>query len=125
MYLINNPSTGQQGSTTWNAGCTATEAVADAVYVSASGQVRQARADDVAKSRVTGFIASKPTATTCTVASDGKLGGFSNLTPGDTYYLSDTPGEVTNTPGTAVAVEVGEALDSSSLLIRLDASTQL
>lgn len=42
--------------------------------------------------------------------------GFSGLTPGETYYLSDTEGEISTTPGTT-SVRIGKAISATELLI--------
>lgn len=42
--------------------------------------------------------------------------GFSGLTPGATYYLSDTEGEISTTPGTT-SVRIGKAISETEILI--------
>ena len=125
MRPSNFPAAGQQGSNAWSAGCTASELVGHAVHVSAAGQVRRAQADDLAKSRVAGFVSAKASDTSCVVVSDGVLTGLSALTPGATYYLSDAPGVIATTPGTQAVVEVGEALSATELVLRLGEMTDI
>lgn len=125
MRLSNRPTTGQQGSNAWSATCTAAELVGDAVYVSAAGQVRQATADDLARSRVAGFILAKDGDLAATVVSDGRLSVFSGLTPGTTYYLAGTPGAIALVPGGQATVEVGEALSATELVLRLGEMTDM
>lgn len=50
------------------------------------------------------------------VRTDGVVGGFSGLTTGSKYYLSDTAGEIQSTPGT-YEVLVGIAVSPTKLLI--------
>jgi len=110
----------------FSANCTATEQVGDLVYVLSSGEVRQADASAIATARAVGFVKTKPTATTCEVQCGGAMADLSGLTPGATYFLSETPGAVVATPPTSgVVVPVGEALSATSLIIRLDTETSL
>jgi hypothetical protein len=121
MQLISNPNTGQQGSSTWNAGCTATEATGDAVYVLSAGQVRQAQADDETTTKVVGFITSKPTATTCVVASGGAV-PVAGVTAGAVHYLSPSSlGGITTTEPVAGnwVVVVGTASTSGTLVAEI------
>lgn len=122
MDLISRPSTGQAGSNAWNAGCTATEAVGDLVYVSATGQVRQAIANDAAKAKVAGIITSKGTATTCVVISDGPA-AKSGLTAGKLHFLSaSTPGGASDTEPASGnwRVPVGRASTTAQLIVELE-----
>jgi len=63
--------------------CTTTEAVGNAVYISASGNVRQANASDKTKSPAIGFVVFKIDDTTCLVQRTGTLRGFGGLVPAD------------------------------------------
>ena len=47
----------------------------------------------------------------------GIVEGFSGLTPGADYYISNTPGQISSTPGTYPFV-VGVAISSTELLMR-------
>lgn len=103
--------------------CPAGVAVLDAVYLSAAGAVDQADADDVSKQPLIGIVASKPGATTAIVTYYGELGGFVGLTPGDTYYLSTTPGQITNVaPGNPgdIVQRIGFAKDATTLMVMVD-----
>ena len=53
---------------------------------------------------------------TANVIYRGEVDGFSGLTPGDTYYVSDTVGTISNTPGSN-NIRVGKALTATKLLI--------
>ena len=46
----------------------------------------------------------------------GQIGGFTGLTIGSSYYLSNTRGEISSTPG-ATSVRVGRATSTTELLI--------
>ena len=56
---------------------------------------------------------------TMQVAISGPIKNLSGLTPGDIYYASDTPGEISDTPGTAPFI-VGYALSATQLLFTVD-----
>jgi len=53
---------------------------------------------------------------TADVTYAGIVDGFSGLTPGDIYYVSDTVGTISTTPGTN-SIRVGKALTATKLLI--------
>lgn len=103
--------------------CTETEAVGDAVYLFGADAVRQADASSEATAPAIGIIKEKPTSTSCVVATDGELSGFSGLTVGDIYFLSKgSPGGITNIPisGPGVSQKLGEARNSTTLIINID-----
>ena len=98
--------------------CTATEQVGDLVYISSSDTVQQADASDTNKIDVIGYIISKPTSSTCKVATAGTITA-SGLTPGAKVFLSPTvAGSVTQTEPASpnVIVEVGFAKNSVSFI---------
>lgn len=95
--------------------CTSTEAVNDFVYISANDTVAQARADNSAKLEVIGWIASKTGDTTCHVKVVPSIAPGSSLTAGYKIYLSNTPGQVSTTPGT-YTVELGVAVNTTQFL---------
>lgn len=106
----------------FEANCTAAESAYDIVYISGSGEVRQADASDVSTGRAVGFIESKSSTTDCIVSMSGALVGFSGLTPGANYFLSETPGQITTTAPTAsgtLVVPVGKALSETTLIINI------
>lgn len=115
---------GGGGSNTFNASCTPAESIGDAVYVSGPGMVAQARANTILTTYVVGIIIAKPSATTCTVQVSDTFGIYSGLTPGVTYFLSDTtPGAITATAPTTTGTlveRVGVAIDSSTIVIMPD-----
>ena len=51
-----------------------------------------------------------------TVVYQGHMGGYTGLTPGATYYVSDTVGEIADAAGTT-SLKVGRALNATTLLI--------
>jgi hypothetical protein len=121
MNLINSPSTGQQGSATWNAGCTATEVVGDAVYILSAGQVRQAQANVLATSLVVGVVTSKASDTTCVVTSAGTA-TVTGLTAGSVHYLSEiTAGAIADAEpsGGNHIVMVGMASEVDALVVEI------
>lgn len=100
LVQTSRPVQAAPGSSAFNASCTASEQVGDAVYVLSAGQVRKALADVLATARVAGVITVKPTATTCTCISGGPV-AMSGLTPGAPHFLSAA------TAGAASAAEPG------------------
>lgn len=55
----------------------------------------------------------------CTIQHHGIVAGFSGLTEGAKYYLSDTPGAISSTPGTYPRL-VGIAISATQILIMAD-----
>ena len=100
--------------------CTASESVGDAVYISGNGTVSTADKSSITTAQVIGFIASKPTDTTCKVRTANLLSGLSGITYDKLYFL-DASGAITDTPPTTgVLVRVGQGYNASSLLINID-----
>lgn len=102
----------------------ASVAIRDVVYISASGAVSPADASAEATARVVGFAtnAAAPAAAV-NVQMDGVLSGFTGLTVGSQYFLSETAGQVTTTPPTAsgsVVVACGYGLTTTKLSILFD-----
>jgi hypothetical protein len=89
----------------------------DACYIStADGKAYKADGNDTTKLRFVGFAqeAANPNAAVNVVIDI--LTGFAGLTPGSTYYLSDTAGAISTTPGT-YEILVGQALNATTILI--------
>jgi hypothetical protein len=104
-------------------GCPITVSVLDVVYLSSANTVDQADADDVTKRPLVGIVIAKPTTTSATVLYYGELDGFTGLTPGDTYYLSTTPGQLTATAPTAsgsIQQRVGFARSTTRFVLMID-----
>lgn len=102
--------------------CTATEAVLDVVYQSASNTVRQANATSSLTMPAVGIIISKPTSTTCIIARSGEVPGFGTLTADATYYVDTTNGVITTTPpssGNNIVQKVGYAKTTDILVVEL------
>jgi len=102
--------------------CTATEAVGDAVYISAANTVTQAVCDSENALPAIGIIDNKPTGTTCQVRFSGIVDGFTGLTTGAIYYVSDTAGEITATKPTDTDPAyfnqvIGVAISTTELLV--------
>uniref|UniRef100_A0A7C3WUH1 Uncharacterized protein n=1 Tax=Dictyoglomus turgidum TaxID=513050 RepID=A0A7C3WUH1_9BACT len=95
--------------------------VNDAVVINPDGKIQKARAD-FNDWRIDNFIGFNvaPTAsgimTVSGVQISGIRGGFSGLIPGADYYLSNTPGAISTSPGT-YRKKVGIAVSSTELLI--------
>lgn len=104
--------------------CPSGVSVGDAVQITTADNVDLADASVPADRPVIGFVKSKPTSTTCVLHYYGELGGFTGLTVGATYYLSEsTPGAITTTaPSTvgSIVQEVGFARSSTTLVVFID-----
>lgn len=114
-------SSGSLISTIYN--CPATVAINDAVFLSAADTVDQAASNIVTDRPCVGVVIAKPTATTCEIQYAGELGGFAGLVPGDTYYLSTTPGILTNVPPSTpgeIVQEVGFARNATTLVVLIE-----
>lgn len=105
--------------------CPMAAQVRDAVYLSGAGAVDIADATNRSKMPAIGFIASKPTATTCILQDEDELSGFVGLTPGAIYYADPTtPGGITTTKPDPivdghVAQQVGIAKSATVLKIEI------
>jgi len=76
--------------------CTVAEQVRDVVFEAASNFVRQANAGIAGNMPAVGVIISKPTPTTCILAQSGEIPGYSGLSPGAPYFVSNSvPGTIT------------------------------
>jgi hypothetical protein len=107
--------------------CSAGLPVQKAVYLSAGDTVDLADADDNLKQPLIGFVKSKPTSTTARVQYHGEMSGFTGLVPGETYFLSTTPGEIVKAgdPGFPsnigdIVQRVGFAKNSDTLVVMVD-----
>ena len=95
--------------------------VNDAVVLNPDGNIQKARADfdDWRINNFIGFNVSATASGVMTVSGvqlSGIRSGFSGLIPGADYYLSNTPGAISTTPGTNIMV-VGLAISPTELLI--------
>ena len=104
--------------------CPVTVVVGDAVYLSGADTVDTASAASDATAPAIGFAISKPTTTTVNVQYDGSVGGFSLLTPGNTYFLDTVLGGITDDigafPNGAVEQKLGVARNTTTLLAKID-----
>lgn len=113
---------GGGASLSFEATCTASENVGDAVYLSGPNTVSKANASDISTAPVIGFISEKQNATTCIVQTEGELTYPGSLVADTVYFLDTTNGSITSTPPTGsgtILQELGTSLDSTSLLIKL------
>lgn len=98
-------------------------AIRDMVYISSADSVSKADADALTTSQAVGFAVAAATATNpVTVRKYGRLSGFSGLTPGARYYLSDVAGTIQSSIPTGtghVIVQAGYAKSASVLDIMI------
>lgn len=118
--LLTSGSSSSNVNVEFDATCTASEAIGQPVYVSGINTVSQADASSESTADVVGFVVAKASTTSCTVRTNGVVSGLSGLTPGTTYFLSETTGGITSAPVTtsgAVLFAIGKALSSTELII--------
>lgn len=101
---------------------TSTCNVGDAVYIRSANTASPAYQDgsiNGAEHRCIGFVTD-----TNEVTTQGEIENASwSLTPGDRYFLNNSPGEITNTPSsTGWLVPVGIAKTTTTLIIELKSS---
>lgn len=110
---------------------TASGAIADAeaVYISAASTVALADASAESTARVIGFADGAIADTTSgDICHDGVLDGFTGLTPGARYFLSETAGAITTTPPTSdesAVVQVGIAKSATELHIDIEVIAEI
>jgi len=106
--------------------CPSSVAIGHAVYISGAGAVDLADADNLSRVPCVGVVVAKPTVTSCIVQYYGELPGFVGLTPGDTVYLSKTPGGVTQTAPSAIGdlvQRIGFARSSTVVVLQVTQET--
>lgn len=111
------------GATPQTYACPSGAAVRQAVYLSGPGAVDIADATDRAKMPAFGFIASKPTSTTCIIQNEHELAGWGGtLTPKARYWIA-AGGSISTAPpvadGNGVEQQAGFATTDSILDIEL------
>ena len=111
--------TSANSGTTWSANNGALEITYNEIDTVA-GQVARTTAATVARDRNSGYIgfatAGISTSAQGVIQHTGVVTGFSGLTPGAQYYLSNTLGAISTSAGT-VSRKIGRALSSTALLI--------
>lgn len=103
--------------------CDSSLNVGDAVRLSGADTIAPAQADVVTDRPTIGFVLLKPTLTSAFVLNSGELAGFTGLVPGSSYYLSETPGQITDVSPTvqgSIVQEVGWARNSTTLVICIE-----
>jgi len=86
-------------------------------YSISTNKIYSCDGNDLNKLIFIGFAISNSTDTNpITVQTSGKVPGFTGLTPGFTYYISDTIGTISKTPGTNYLI-IGKAISSTEILI--------
>jgi hypothetical protein len=95
----------------------------DMVYVSAAGKVLACDANAESSARAIGFATNTALATAAVnVQSAGVLAGFSGLTAGARYWMSETAGAITSTPPTtssANLIQAGFGASTTKLQIQI------
>ena len=79
------------------------------------------RADGNATARVQayGFVTTNASITTApNVVVSGEVSGFTGLTVGATYYVSDTAGAISTTPSTTTTIPIGTAISATKILLK-------
>lgn len=110
---------------------TASGAIADraAVYISGNSLASEADASGEGTARVIGFADGSAVDTgTVSVCHDGVLNGFSGLTPGARYFLSETPGLITTTPPStdeAAVIQAGYAKSPTELHVDIEVIVEI
>ena len=127
VVVYGNNSAGQgtnssaNSGSTWSASNGALELVTYEIDT-VSGQISRSTASVQARDRNSNFIGFAISTTTAgqqvPYQQTGIMAGFSGLTPGLTYYLSNTTGAISTSPGTT-SVRVGIAISATQLLIKL------
>jgi hypothetical protein len=96
----------------------------DAVYVSSAGKVSPADASAESTARTLGFaVGAAVLDAAVSVQMDGVMSGFTGLTAGSRYYLSETAGAITTSVPTtsgAVVQQVGYAVSTTKLGIQIE-----
>ena len=100
-------------------------ATADVVYINGSGTVAKADASGEAQSRVVGIVEVGVADTQpVEVCSEGKIGGFTGLTPGARYFLDTAvAGGVTTTVPSddeAAIVQIGFAASATEMDLQIE-----
>lgn len=98
--------------------CPSGTAINQLVYISAADTV--ALADNTSPGSAfpaIGFVAAKPTTTTCIVTWVGELGGFGGLVPGSVYFLGNAGGITTTPSSPACNQRVGIARNATTMYL--------
>lgn len=96
----------------------------DAVYISGSNRIAKANASSINTMMCIGFVSSINGAE-YTVQSTGELAGFTGLTPGATYYVGKSPGQIwtfseEDSDFPSFIQVIGRAKTESILLLTID-----
>jgi len=89
-----------------------------------TGYVVKADANDITAVRVFGFITSNAGASsTPYIQTAGIVRGFSGLTKGTQYFVSDTAGSVSSTQSTTTIIPIGQAISATEILLNFGRKT--
>lgn len=91
--------------------------ISDGTNGRTAGSVYQADANDTTNgaNKFYGFVTSTVSSGNTADVKQGVISGFTGLTSGVYYYLSDTPGVVSATPSTTTRVCVGRAISTTEI----------
>ncbi len=111
-----------EGSSINDLPCDSGVSVRDIVYVDADNHVEKAKSDAISTSKAIGFVVNKPTATTCDIQVAGEVDGFTGLSFGEVYFLSESTagGMALSVPATGSSIVLGVAIAISSTKIKID-----
>ena len=109
--------------------CSPSVVIGDVVSVVGASIVAKADATILGLRPVIGIVVNKTDPTTAVVQLYGEVGVFVGLLPGQLYFLSQVPGQITNTlagfnPGDTVQL-VGVAKDTTTLTLRFESRVNL
>src|SRR3990167_1708401 len=80
-----------------------------------TGLIYQADGNNVSRVQFVGFITTNESSGASPyIQTGGLVTGFSGLTPGATYYVSDTAGSIASSPGT-VTIPIGKAITATTI----------
>jgi len=107
--------------------CDTGVAVGEFVYFSGANTIDESENTNPLTVPAIGVVVNKPTATSCFLAHEGEVDGFTGLTSGAIYYLAATGGVSTTAPTTLgnVVQRVGIAINTTTLLLTLNQETLL
>ncbi len=103
--------------------CPADLQMGDVVFLSGEDSIDRADANEDGMNPVLGFILDKVSPTMARVRYGGELPAFTGLVAGTTYYLSMTPGEITDTPPNvpgSIVQKLGVARNETTLVIQIN-----
>lgn len=92
-----------------------------AVYVASDGLVYLADPGDLASAAIGVTTGAAAEGDTVTVATAGRVNGFSGLVPGSVYWLNAAGDVLEDVPGSGFVQDLGTAIDAQTMVIRVGA----